>query len=127
MCLTYWSSYVCSSVLPATRGRFIADTLALSDHILKTGSLDLPGFVAGPARVQLRNKDPKAWRAFADAFRAHSPTGSALTLRRVQAARPSPHHFAAALAASPVPTPLMIGGADEPCPDTHLLPTPTKP
>src|SRR3546814_20357496 len=87
MCLTYWSSYVCSSVLPATRGRFIADTLALSDHILKTGSLDLPGFVAGPARVQLRNKDPKAWRAFADAFRAHSPTGSALTLRRVQAAQ----------------------------------------
>lgn len=106
---------------PPTREAFIRDTLALSDHILKTGSMDLPGFIAGPARVQLRKKAPEVWRDFADSFRGHSATGSGLTLRRVQAARPSLHDFADELAALAVPVLLMLGDEDEPCLDINLF------
>ncbi len=106
---------------PPARERFLADTLALSDRMKKMARLDLPELVRGPARVQLENKDPQAFAEFAAHFAEHSPLGSALTLRRVQAGRPSLHDHAAALAASPVPTLLMVGDEDEPCLDINLF------
>jgi len=47
--------------------------------------------------------------------------GSAFTLRRVQAGRPSLYDFEAELKAMTTPTLLMIGDEDEPCIDTNVF------
>ncbi len=46
-------------------------------------------YAVGPARVQFQNKDQRGWAEFAAALGEHSSAGSALTMRGVQAARPS--------------------------------------
>ena len=46
-------------------------------------------YAVGPARVQFQNKNPRGWAEFAAALAEHSALGSALTMRGVQAARPS--------------------------------------
>ena len=46
-------------------------------------------YAIGPARVQFQNKNPRGWAEFAAALAGHSSLGSALTMRGVQAARPS--------------------------------------
>jgi pimeloyl-ACP methyl ester carboxylesterase len=46
-------------------------------------------YAVGPARVQFQNKNPRGWAEFAAALAQHSALGSALTMRGVQAARPS--------------------------------------
>src|SRR6201997_3833735 len=43
----------------------------------------------GPSRVQFQNKDPRGWAEFAAHLAEHSTRGSALTMRGVQARRPS--------------------------------------
>jgi pimeloyl-ACP methyl ester carboxylesterase len=106
---------------PPARERFLADTLALSDRMRRMAKLDVPEMVRGMARVQLENKNPAAFAEFAANFAEHSPLGSALTLRRVQAGRPSLHDHAEALARSTVPTLLMVGDEDEPCLDINLF------
>ena len=47
--------------------------------------------------------------------------GSAYTLRRVQAGRPSLYYFEAELKAMTTPTLLMVGDEDEPCIDTNVF------
>jgi len=95
------------------RDKFIADARAMADQIQETGSLDLPGFLEGPSRVQLQNKNKPAWQEFADHFKQHSVLGTAMTLRHVQASRPSLYGFESELAASTVPTLLLAGDEDE--------------
>ncbi|MBO23057.1 MAG: alpha/beta hydrolase [Rhodospirillaceae bacterium] len=110
-----------SGSFPETRNGFLAETRALADHIIAENSLDLPGFASSATRIQLKLKNPDAWREFADHFAEHSPMGSAYTLRRVQAGRPSLYDFADALGAVTTPVLLMIGDEDEPCIDTNIF------
>ena len=110
-----------SGSYPETRDAFLAETRALADHIIAEESLDLPGFAASATRIQLKRKNPDAWREFADHFAEHSPRGSACTLRRVQAGRPSLYDFEDALGAVTTPVLLMIGDEDEPCIDTNIF------
>ncbi|MBN43597.1 MAG: alpha/beta hydrolase [Alphaproteobacteria bacterium] len=110
-----------SGSFPNTREGFLLETLALADHILAQNSLDLPGFASSATRLQLKMKSPAAWQEFADHFAEHSPIGSAYTLRRVQAGRPSLYDFEDALGAVETPVLLMIGDEDEPCIDTNIF------
>ncbi len=110
-----------SGSFPPTRELFLNETRELADTILAQDSLDLPGFAASATRTQLKLKNSDAWQEFADHFAEHSPRGSAFTLRRVQAGRPSLYDFAETLKALAVPTLLMIGDEDEPCIDTNVF------
>jgi len=110
-----------SGSFPDTRAHFLSETRALADTILDRNSLNLPGFAASATRTQLKLKNPDAWTEFADHFAEHSPTGSAYTLRRVQAGRPSLYDLEAELRAMTTPTLLMIGDEDEPCIDTNIF------
>lgn len=110
-----------SGSFPETREHFLRETRALADTILDKNSLDLPGFAASATRTQLKLKNPDAWQEFADHFTEHSPEGSAYTLRRVQAGRPSLYDFADELRACRTPVLLMIGDEDEPCIDTNIF------
>ena len=70
-------------------------------------------YAVGPARVQLQNKNPDAWREFAKALAQHDPTGAALTMRGVQAARPSLYDLQDELRAVRTPVLILSGDEDE--------------
>ena len=78
-------------------------------------------YAAGPARVQFQNKNPRGWAEFAAALAGHSSLGSALTMRGVQAARPSLYELADQLAKVRTPVLVLVGDEDEGCLEPALM------
>ena len=78
-------------------------------------------YAVGPARVQFQNKNPRGWAEFAAALAAHSSLGSALTMRGVQAARPSLYALTDELAKVRTPVLVVTGDEDEGCLEPALM------
>src|SRR5690349_20911237 len=78
-------------------------------------------YARGPARVQFQNKNPRGWAEFAAALAGHDPAGAALTMRGVQAARPSLYALTADLAQIRTPVLLLAGDEDEGCLEPALM------
>ncbi len=78
-------------------------------------------YALGPARVQFQNKNPRGWAEFAAALAAHSSLGSALTMRGVQAARPSLYALTDDIARISVPVLVLVGDEDEGCLEPALM------
>ena len=74
----------------------------------------------GPTRVQLENKDPRGYGEFMSILAGNSAKGSALTMRGVQAHRPSLYDLEPQLKDLRVPTLLILGDEDEPCLDANV-------
>lgn len=74
-----------------------------------------PIYAEGASRVQFQDKDPRGWREFADRLATHSDRGAALTMRGVQARRPSFWDLEAELKAMDVPTLVIVGDEDDHC------------
>lgn len=70
-------------------------------------------YSVGPARVQFQNKDPAGHARFASMLAEHSGIGSALTMRGLQAERPSLLDFALELRSMSTPLLIMVGDEDE--------------
>ncbi len=69
----------------------------------------------GPTRVQFMNKDPRGWTEFRTQLAEHSAQGSVLTMRGVQARRPSLFDLEPQMKELMVPTLIITGDEDEPC------------
>ncbi|HEY6313447.1 MAG TPA: alpha/beta hydrolase [Streptosporangiaceae bacterium] len=78
-------------------------------------------YAVGPARVQFQNKNPRGWAEFAGALAGHSSLGSALTMRGVQAARPSLYALTDELAKVRTPVLVMVGDEDEGCLEPAMM------
>jgi pimeloyl-ACP methyl ester carboxylesterase len=78
-------------------------------------------YAQGPTRVQFENKDPRGWNEFAANLAGHSTQGSALTMRGVQAERPSLWDLTDEMRRLEVPTLVMTGDEDDPCLEPGLL------
>jgi pimeloyl-ACP methyl ester carboxylesterase len=78
-------------------------------------------YAVGPARVQFQNKNPRGWAEFAAALAGHSSLGSALTMRGVQAARPSLYALTDELAKVRTPGLVVTGDEDEGCLEPALM------
>jgi pimeloyl-ACP methyl ester carboxylesterase len=74
-----------------------------------------PIYGSGPGREQLELKDPRGFKEFIDQLSEHSARGAALTLRGVQARRPSPFELVAQLEKMTVPTLIIHGDEDRSC------------
>jgi pimeloyl-ACP methyl ester carboxylesterase len=72
-------------------------------------------FTRSPNRLPLLRKDKRSWQEFADLFMQHSPVGSALTFKGVQARRPSIYSLEDRLRALDIPTLIMVGDEDDGC------------
>ena len=97
---------------PEKREQFRKESHAIADAFESQGSAKVAeSYAVGPARVQLQVKNPTAWHEFADALAQHDATGAALTMRGVQASRPSLYELQNELRA--VRTPLLILAGDE--------------
>lgn len=99
---------------PERQEQFRRESVAIADSIERDGMAKFAeGYAVGPARVQLQNKNPGAWRDFAAALAAHDATGAALTMRGVQATRPSLYALADEFARVRTPVLILAGDEDE--------------
>jgi pimeloyl-ACP methyl ester carboxylesterase len=107
---------------PAKREQFRAETNAAAEQIEKLGMPEVAKrYSLGPTRVQFQNKDPRGWREFAEQLAEHSTLGSTLTMRGVQARRPSLWELADAMKTIEIPTLILTGDEDDPCLEPALL------
>ena len=77
-------------------------------------------YMSGPSRVQLQNKDPRAWQEYTEWLSEHSAEGSAATMRGVQRGRPSLYALEAELAALATPVLVLAGDEDDGCLETSV-------
>jgi pimeloyl-ACP methyl ester carboxylesterase len=99
---------------PERREQFRRESHAIADAFQSQGSALAAGsYAVGPGRVQLQNKYPEAWREFAEALAQHDATGAALTMRGVQAERPSLYDLRDELRAITTPVLILAGDEDE--------------
>lgn len=91
-------------------------SLEVADRFATDGARAFaPIYAEGASRVQFQDKDPRGWREFADRLAIHSDQGAALTMRGVQARRPSFWDLEAELKAMDVPTLVIVGDEDDHC------------
>lgn len=67
------------------------------------------------SRIPFLQKDPRGWREFQHHLSQHSALGSAMTMRGVQARRPSLYDLEPELKAMSVPTLIVVGDEDDHC------------
>jgi len=107
---------------PAKREQFRAETNATAAQIEKDGMAKVAErYSLGPTRVQFQNKNPRGWAEFARQLAEHSTKGSALTMRGVQARRPSLWELTDGMKALRVPTLILTGDEDDPCLEPALM------
>jgi pimeloyl-ACP methyl ester carboxylesterase len=107
---------------PDKRAQFLRDTEVMARRFDELGTLEaISTYQIGPARVQLQNKDPRAFREFCEEFAEHSALGSANTLRGVQARRPTIYSLERGLRRMKVPTHIISGDEDNQCLDPGIF------
>lgn len=99
---------------PDQRAAWLAANKSLEDHLERDPETAFLDYAGGPTRVQYREKDPLGWEAFVSRLQSHSPIGAILTLRGVQARRPSVLDMENALVDLALPALVIVGGEDEP-------------
>ncbi|HEX9064911.1 MAG TPA: alpha/beta hydrolase [Streptosporangiaceae bacterium] len=107
---------------PDRQESFRAESEAIAVAFESEGASGVaPRYALGPARVQFQNKNPRGWAEFSAALAGHSSVGSALTMRGVQAVRPSLYQLRTELAAISVPVLIVAGDEDEGCLEPALM------
>jgi pimeloyl-ACP methyl ester carboxylesterase len=93
---------------------FRAESRALADRYDAEGSEAVAAsYGAGPTRLFLRDKDPAGYAEHLRILAEHDPVGAALTMRGVQAGRPSLYDLRPELSAMTVPTLIVAGDGDD--------------
>ena len=96
-------------------------SLAVAENFERLGAKEFSKVYAlGASRVQFQNKDPRGWAEFAERLSRHSDMGAALTMRGVQARRPSLYDLEAEFAQMAVPTLILTGVEDDHCLQTAI-------
>src|SRR5207244_12920607 len=107
---------------PAHYKQFQQDSRANAERIQREGIRKfVETYGIGPQRVQLQNKDPRAFAEYLAQFHEHSGLGAANTLLGVQCRRPSIYDLVEPMKKMAVPTLIMIGDEEEPCLEANLL------
>jgi pimeloyl-ACP methyl ester carboxylesterase len=99
---------------PDQRAGFQEQARGLARDMLEKGMAHAAAtYGHSPARLQLRDKDPRGFAAFLAGFAEHSALGSANTMLGYQARRPSLYDLKEPLAALRVPLLVIAGDEDE--------------
>src|SRR4029077_14787503 len=111
-----------SMTTPAERAQFQKDAEASAALLAERGMASVAAsYAVSPTRVQFQRKDSRGWGEFARQLSEHSAVGSAMTLRGVQARRPSLYDLADALATLALPILIATGDEDWPCLEPALF------
>ncbi len=96
------------------REEFHRSIAQIAEQMLKAGIRAVSeSYTLGPARVQLRNKNPRAYEEFRRHFEEHSARGSGYTFLGVQMKRPSITSLGEELKKMALPVLIMLGDEDE--------------
>lgn len=96
------------------REEFHQRVAEIAGQMLQGGMKAISAFYTlRPARVQLQNKNPRAWEEFRKQFEEHSSQGSAYTFLGVQRKRPSVTDLSDQMEKMPLPVLIMLGDEDE--------------
>jgi pimeloyl-ACP methyl ester carboxylesterase len=107
---------------PTQRDAWLRETSVLARIFIDHGMAAIAERIArGPARIQLKYKDPGSWQAFLARLRQLSPRGLAHTMARCQALRPSLYDLRDKFAGMAIPVLLAVGDEDVACLDTNLM------
>jgi pimeloyl-ACP methyl ester carboxylesterase len=107
---------------PTQRDAWLRETSVLARIFIDHGMAAIAERMArGPARIQLKYKDPENWQEFVARLRQLSPRGLAHTMARCQAARPSLHDLGDKFAEMTIPVLLAVGDEDVACLETNLM------
>jgi pimeloyl-ACP methyl ester carboxylesterase len=99
---------------PAKRAQFLKNTIATAQRFEREGLAPaMQSYRNAANRIQLENKNPRAFREFFERFSQHSALGHANTLRGVQMHRPSIYDLGRGLARLKVPTHVLAGDEDD--------------
>ncbi|HEY5551298.1 MAG TPA: alpha/beta hydrolase [Opitutaceae bacterium] len=99
---------------PGKRRQFLRDRAAMERRFLEQGMKAVARVVQhAPHRIQLAIKDPRGFREFWGHFVEGSALGHALTLRGVQARRPTLYSLGSRFARMKVPTHMVVGDEDD--------------
>jgi pimeloyl-ACP methyl ester carboxylesterase len=97
------------------RQEFHQRVAEMANQMLKGGMKSVSqSYTQGPTRVQLQNKNPRAWEEFRRQFEEHSAKGSAFTFLGVQGKRPSLTDLEDQLKKMSLPVLIVLGDEDEP-------------
>jgi pimeloyl-ACP methyl ester carboxylesterase len=101
--------------------QFRADARGMAERYEKEGSKAVAEFYSqSPSRVQYRDKDSRGWAEFRAILAQHDAKGAALTMRGVQARRPSFWEFEDRLRQMTVPLLVISGDEDDWCLDASV-------
>ena len=107
---------------PSQYAQFQEQSRALAESMLEEGMVKAAAtYGHGPARLQLKDKDPRGFAEFVRNFSEHSAQGSANTLIGCQARRPSLYNLTADMARIAAPLLIVAGDEDEPTLEPALL------
>jgi pimeloyl-ACP methyl ester carboxylesterase len=107
---------------PIQREQFQRDARALAASMREQGMAHAAAtYGHGPARLQLRDKDPRAFDDFVRRFASHSAEGSANTMLGYQARRPSLFDLTEQMTRIQAPTLIVAGDEDDPTLEPGLL------
>ena len=122
MALSIVAAGVGSGAMPEHRKDFASAANNIADKFIKEGS-EIVGeeLGLGSSRIQLKNKDPRAWQKFVNHLKEHSAEGSSFTMKQYQALRPSLFDFKDDFNKMKVPVLLFLGDEDELCLDINLF------
>jgi len=111
-----------SGSMPEGRAKFRQESEAAAERLLAEG-WGKNALIRGlaPTRVQLQNKNPRAFAEFIALLERHSAKGSALTLKGYQSLRPPLQDFRERMSHCTLPTLIVSGDEDEPCLDASLM------
>ena len=107
---------------PEAKRRFAEECIAIAARIERDGLRAVAEvYCQGPARTQLRDKDPRGWAEFKQQFAEGSAKGHALTMIGVQSRRLPLFERKAELAAMQVPLLVIAGDEDDSTLDLALF------
>lgn len=72
-------------------------------------------YALAASRIAFQLKDPRGWEEFQTHLGQHSATGAAMTMKGVQARRPSIYDLETKLKDMPIPTLIVVGDEDDHC------------
>ncbi len=94
--------------------QFRADAERLAAEVEAEGMDEVAkAYAQNASRVQFQNKDPRGWAEWRDQFAGHSAAGTSMTLRNVQAKRPSLLDLRTEFASLELPVLLVAGDEDD--------------
>ena len=111
-----------SGTMPEGRPRFMQESQSRADRLLEDGfEKHAESLCLSPTRVQLLNKNPRAYAEFVASVKQQSAKGTGLTLKGYQGSRPPLQDFAQQTARCTVPTLIVCGDEDDMCLEASVM------